>query len=114
MTYLMDRLLAANLLLFDNEPTWYNWQMNQLSSRPYGLDAKIKHEIKSNEGGSMWSVRKVRLENQIAQMNSVLNNKSSNKGGEQYTDFKTHAKIPAVATKLYIRKRHRCKMDLMI
>jgi hypothetical protein len=38
----------------------YNWRQTQLSSGPFGLDAKIK-EIEANEGGTMWRDRKTRL-----------------------------------------------------
>jgi hypothetical protein len=44
----------------------YNWKRNQLSYGPFGLDAKIEKENASNEGGTVWRVRKVRLENCIA------------------------------------------------
>jgi hypothetical protein len=36
-------------------------ETTQLSSGPFGLDAKIKKEIEANEGGTMWRHRKARL-----------------------------------------------------
>jgi hypothetical protein len=44
----------------------YNWKNTQLSSGPAGWDAKMKKEIESNEGGTMWRDEKARLLNCIA------------------------------------------------
>jgi hypothetical protein len=46
------------------------WKQQQLSSGQAGL-SKIEQENESNEGGTMWCGRKVRLENCIAQMKSL-------------------------------------------
>jgi len=45
----------------------HNWQKNQLSNRHTGLNARIEEEIATNEGGTVWSGRKWRLESCIAQ-----------------------------------------------
>jgi hypothetical protein len=40
----------------------FNWQGNQMSTGPGGLDAKIREEITENEEGiSVWSERRARL-----------------------------------------------------
>ena len=39
----------------------YNWQKNQLSNIPTGLNARIKKEIAANEGVAVQSSRKARL-----------------------------------------------------
>jgi hypothetical protein len=44
-----------------------NWKQTPLSSGPLGLDAKIKTEIEANEGGTLWSDRKGRQLNCIAE-----------------------------------------------
>ena len=51
-----------------------------LSSGPFGLVSKIEKENESNEGGAVWSVRKVRLDNCFAQKNCAMH---SNKWEEQ-------------------------------
>ena len=45
----------------------YNWQENQLGNRPPSLNAKIWKEIEENEGSTVWSERRVKLANCIAQ-----------------------------------------------
>ena len=47
--------------------TLYNWKKHQMSNGSAGLDAKIEKESEANEGGNVWSDRKVRLESCIAQ-----------------------------------------------
>ncbi len=40
----------------------YNWQNNQMNSKKAdGLDAKTAKEIEENEGGTVWSDRKIDL-----------------------------------------------------
>jgi hypothetical protein len=44
-----------------------NWQHNQLSNGAAGLNAKIRKELAENEDGTVWSERKVKLANCVAQ-----------------------------------------------
>jgi hypothetical protein len=45
----------------------HTWQQNQLSNTRFSLNAKIWKEIEENEGSSVWSERRVKLANCIAQ-----------------------------------------------
>ena len=45
----------------------YTWQHNQLGTGSGGLEIKIQKEIAENEEGTMWSDRKARLVDCVAQ-----------------------------------------------
>jgi hypothetical protein len=48
----------------------HNWQMNQMSKGRRGLDYKIQKETELDKGGTVWSVRKVRLADRIMSKNA--------------------------------------------
>jgi hypothetical protein len=45
----------------------YNWQNNQLSNTTGSLNAKIREELAENMGSTIWSERRVKLANCVAQ-----------------------------------------------
>jgi hypothetical protein len=45
----------------------YTWQSNQMSTGAGSLNAKIQKELEENEGSTMWSDRRARLDNCVAQ-----------------------------------------------
>ena len=49
----------------------FYWQKTHLSSGPKGLNSKIEKESESNEGGTVWRDRKVRLKDCIASKKSA-------------------------------------------
>jgi hypothetical protein len=63
---------AAHLGMPAKGSVLYHWKQRQLSSGPFGLVSKIEKENESNEGGAVWSVRKVRLDNCFAQKNCAM------------------------------------------
>jgi hypothetical protein len=48
----------------------HNRQMNQMSKGRRGLDYKIQKETELDKGGTVWSVRKVRLADCITSNNA--------------------------------------------
>ena len=61
----------------------YTWQQNQLSNGPAALNAKFWKEIEENEGSTIWSDRRVRLVNCIAQEKRSSNDKIGIKWEDQ-------------------------------
>ena len=45
----------------------YNWQIHQLSNGAGSLNAKIREEKAENKGSTVWSERRVKLANCVAQ-----------------------------------------------
>jgi hypothetical protein len=74
----------------------FSWQKNQLRKGSQGLDAKIQKEIAENEEGTVWSERRARLVDCIAQKNC---SRLYNKWEQQYADFKQWVGMPAVKSK---------------
>jgi hypothetical protein len=77
----------------------YNLMKHQLSSGPAGLDAKIKEEIEANEGRTVWSDRKARFLDCIAQKITVM--PSRDVWEENCADFKACDGMPVRGTKEY-------------
>jgi hypothetical protein len=73
--------------------------VNQFNHEKNSLDAKIKKEIKANEGGTVWRDRKARLLDCVAQKKSVM--PSRDVWEENYTKFEAYQGIPKRDTKEY-------------
>ena len=77
----------------------YNWQSQQLgNTHPSCLNAKIREEIKENEGSTVWSERRVKLSDCIVQKNRA---KIGNAWEKKYTEFKSYDGMPERGTPLY-------------
>ena len=72
---------------------------NQLKIGCQGLDAEIRKEIEADEGSTLWSDRKARFLDCIAQKITVM--PSRDVWEENYADFEACEGMPARGTKEY-------------
>lgn len=75
------------------DTTLFIWKNTQLSSGPFGLDNNIQKETELNEGGTVWSDRKMILKCCIAK-SATISGRSSTQCSKHY------AGIPAVGATL--------------
>jgi hypothetical protein len=81
----------------------YYWQENQLSNGSKGLNAKIKKALAENEGSTVWSDQRERLDNCIAQKKCNAHNI---KWESKFAEFESYDGMPAVGTTLYTWQMH--------
>ena len=74
------------------------WQSYQLGNGDASLNTKILKELAENEEGTVWSDRRTRLINCVAQK---IRAKIDNKWESKYAEFKRCVGMPAVGIKLY-------------
>ena len=76
----------------------YTWQLEQLSTGAASFNAKIRKELAENKGSTIWSERRVKLCDCVAQKICA---KIDNKWESEYTEFKSYDGMPAVGNKLH-------------
>jgi hypothetical protein len=76
----------------------YTWQLYQLGNGDASLNTKILKELAENEEGTVWSDRRTRLVNCVAQK---IRAKIDNKWESKYAEFERCVGMPAVGIKLY-------------
>ncbi len=76
----------------------HTWKENQLGNRPASLNAKIQKESEENKGSMVWSERRVKLSDCVAQKNRA---KIGNAWESKYDEFKSYDGMPERGTPLY-------------
>jgi hypothetical protein len=76
----------------------HTWQQNQLSNGSKGLNVKIRKENEENGEGTVWSNRRVRLVNCVAQKKR---NTLDTEWEAKYAEFERCEVMPAKETKLH-------------